>query len=281
MELSQQKFGVEIEFTGITYEVALDTLRDALNGEIRNSVVYDERRRIWQIDCDGSIQRENGGDQNELVTPILTYEDIPKLQEVVRKLKAAGAVVNKSCGMHVHVESRNHNVDSLKNLFKLFYKHEDMLYTALRVYNRREREYTKKLKNNLNDFVRNIDQFNSVSRLADAYSDNADDDARYSGMNIERVYDEGINDGTIEFRLFNATLHAGRMRRNIVLALAMSAYAINESVRNISNVNTNIENMKNFLNSIGITEEDEEMKHIFKHSISHLENMNEEIREAS
>ena len=34
--------------------------------------------------------------------------------------------------------------------------------------------------------------------------------------------------GTVEFRLFNATLHAGEVKANIVLAMAISAQAINQ-----------------------------------------------------
>jgi hypothetical protein len=36
----------------------------------------------------------------ELVSPICRYEDIETIQEIVRKLRAAGAIANASCGIH-------------------------------------------------------------------------------------------------------------------------------------------------------------------------------------
>ena len=48
------------------------------------------------------------------------------------------------------------------------------------------------------------------------------DDTRYHGLNLHSVFSKG----TIEFRLFNSTLHAGRAAAYINLCLAMSAQAI-------------------------------------------------------
>ena len=57
----------------------------------------------------------------ELVTPKLTYPELPKLQECMRRLKQIGAKVNDSCGIHVHVDAANHNRQSLKNLLSIMF----------------------------------------------------------------------------------------------------------------------------------------------------------------
>ena len=56
-----------------------------------------------------------------------------KLQEVVRTLRHAGAVVNGSCGMHVHVDASKHTPQSLKNALSIMYSKEDILFKALNV----------------------------------------------------------------------------------------------------------------------------------------------------
>ncbi|ABZ85459.1 conserved hypothetical protein [Heliomicrobium modesticaldum Ice1] len=67
--------------------------------------------RVWKFMSDASIDcRRKDGRQKvpagrdysvELVSPILTYrEDIATLQELVRRLRRAGAFANNSCGIH-------------------------------------------------------------------------------------------------------------------------------------------------------------------------------------
>jgi hypothetical protein len=48
--------------------------------------------------------------------------------------------------------------------------------------------------------------------------------SRYHGLNLHTVFTKG----TIEFRLFNGTLHAGKIRSYIVLALATSHQALTQ-----------------------------------------------------
>jgi len=103
------KFGIEIEFTGITREKAAKVATEFLQGTYaEGGTYYDTKKvtapdgRVWKFMSDGSIncQRKEGGRKVaagreysvELVSPILTYrEDIETLQELVRKLRKAGA----------------------------------------------------------------------------------------------------------------------------------------------------------------------------------------------
>ena len=54
----------------------------------------------------------------ELVTPILTYNDIETLQELIRKLRHAGAKsdATRGCGVHIHIGAkRAHTADTQKS----------------------------------------------------------------------------------------------------------------------------------------------------------------------
>ena len=68
----------------------------------------------------------------EMVTPKLTYDEMEKFQECVRRVRQTGGKVNESCGMHVHVDASNHNRQSLKNLLSVMYSKEDLLFKALK-----------------------------------------------------------------------------------------------------------------------------------------------------
>ena len=41
----------------------------------------------------------------ELVSPICEYGDIPRIQEIVRQLRSAGAVAGENSGIHVHINA--------------------------------------------------------------------------------------------------------------------------------------------------------------------------------
>ena len=83
--MRSQKFGVEIETKGLGLAEAARVIAGALGSEARGTYVTDpETSKTWKAVPDGSLH----GVSAEIVTPILTYEEIPKLQEVARALRA-------------------------------------------------------------------------------------------------------------------------------------------------------------------------------------------------
>ena len=90
----------------------------------------------------------------EFVSPICHYEDIETIQELVRKLRAAGARVNSSCGIHVHINAAPHTAKTLRNIVNIMASKEDLLYKTLQVNVERQR-YCKKMD------TRFLDEMNS------------------------------------------------------------------------------------------------------------------------
>ena len=140
-----RNFGIEIEFTGITREKAAEIIAQHLEGTLRregsNFKVIDKDRRSWQIVYDGSLRNQKrqagrkvsaGRDYSvELVSPILKYEkDIDTLQEMVRKLRAAGGFSNSSAGIHIHLDGRDHTPRSLRNFMNIIYSRNDQIGRA-------------------------------------------------------------------------------------------------------------------------------------------------------
>jgi hypothetical protein len=66
--------------------------------------VIDRRGRTWQVMADASLNARKEY-QAEIVSPILHYDDIGELQEVVRAVRRAGARSDESAGIHIHVDA--------------------------------------------------------------------------------------------------------------------------------------------------------------------------------
>lgn len=162
IDLKDQYFGTEIEMTGISrYDaaVAIGRMFGTEPYHIRSYdswCVKDSDGKTWKfsrdssIDCErlanGTVIDADGDYSTEMVSPKLEYSEMGKLQEVVRCVKNAGAFVNSSCGMHVHVDASNHTPRSLKNALTIMYCKEDILFKALNVQTRREDEYCQKVR---------------------------------------------------------------------------------------------------------------------------------------
>jgi Putative amidoligase enzyme len=113
------KFGVEIETVRLPQTQIAATVAAALSGRVdaynpRN--VIDQQGRTWRVVADGSL---SGAHNGELVTPILTYDDLERLQTVVRALRAAGAKVDRTCGLHIHVGAETFDAGALVRLIKM------------------------------------------------------------------------------------------------------------------------------------------------------------------
>ena len=238
--MRSQRFGIEIEMTGITRAMAAKVLAGHFHtrathvgGVYDVYSIRDDQRRRWKVVGDSSIRaevRKGSGDESdykvEFVSPICRYEDMESLQEITRKLRAAGAKVNDSCGIHVHVDASAHNVKTLRNIVNIMAAKEDLLYKALKVSVAREYYCQKadlQFLNDLND-ERPKTMYAFEHIWYRGYGDRYDhyDSSRYHGLNLHSVFSKG----TIEFRLFNSTLHAGEVKSYIQLSLAISHQAL-------------------------------------------------------
>lgn len=247
MNLKEQRFGIEIEMTGITREAAAETAAEYFGTRSRYIGTYydayaalDPEGRQWKFMSDGSIdaQKRVGGKkisadreyQTEMVSPICRYEDIVSIQEIVRKLKERGAFVNKTCGIHVHIDASPFDARTLRNITNIMASKEDLIYKALQVSVSREHSYCQKVEQR---FLEELNRkkpktVNGVERIwygGDSRRDTHYDDSRYHCLNLHSVFQKG----TVEFRLFNGTLHAGKIKAYIQFSLAIGAQALNQS----------------------------------------------------
>lgn len=200
--------------------------------------VADPAGKKWRFVYDGSIRGIQGNREPtssrlykvEMNSPVLEYSEMEKLQQVVRALRQAGAVVNSSCGMHVHVDAANHTPQSLKNALTIMYAKEDILFKALKVNENRVQRWCQKVREPMLEKIRKMPTHLTMEQLKQQWYEGTDESrmhyswTRYYALNLHSVFYRG----TLEWRCFESTLHAGKVRANITLALAISAQAINQ-----------------------------------------------------
>ena len=238
--MKTQRFGIEIEMTGITRATAAKTIAKYfetrathVGGSYDTYTIRDQQGRLWKCVSDSSIHAEARGDRVansnyrvEFVSPICVYEDIERVQEIIRQLRHAGAKVNSSCGIHIHVDASRHNPQTLRNVANIMASKEDLLYKTLKVNISRE-HYCKKADLRFLDEVnaqrpKTMDHIERLWYNGESGRNYHYDDTRYHALNLHSVFSKG----TIEFRMFNSTLHAGEVKSYIQLCLAISHQAL-------------------------------------------------------
>lgn len=242
-----QRFGIEIELTGIKREDAAKVIAEYFGTESYYIGTYyktygakDRKGREWKATFDSSIvaqkkirrQVTSAGDEYkcEIVSPILTYDDIPDLQEIIRQLRHKGAFASEKCGIHIHVDASRYTLQTLRNMVNIIASKEDILYRALQIDPARL-YYCKKVNEKLIETI-NRKKPKTMGQLKDLwYAEDPNGDrnkhynsTRYHGLNLHATFTKG----TVEFRLFNSTTHAGEIKAYIQFCLAVSHQALTQ-----------------------------------------------------
>ena len=247
MEIQEQKFGIEIELTGITRRHAAEVAAEYFGtqpyyiGSFYNAyAARDDKDRQWKFMNDASIRPEkrvnrqrvsaDGEYKTEMVSPICQYEDIPVIQELIRKLRKQGAITNASCGIHVHIDASPFDARTLRNITNIMAAKEDLIYKALQVTVDRKRRFCQPVEQRFLEELnrkkpKSIGEMEGIWYNGRSHRDDHYHDSRYHCLNLHSVFQKG----TIEFRLFNGTTHAGKIKAYIQLCLAIGDQALNQS----------------------------------------------------
>lgn len=228
--MKNQTFGIEIEMNHITREQAAQMVAQTLGegaafrhtgGTYDAWEVTGPDGRKWKLVSDASIAgpRTHG---TEFVSPICRWEDIETVQACVRALRAAGAHADPSCGIHVHIGLGEHTPKTLRNLVNLVNAKEDLLTQALQISLERRGRWCQPIAP---DFLQTLNRRRpgTPEEFARIWYDDRNwewhahqhyDPSRYHLLNLHSVFQKG----TIEFRAFNSTLHAGEVKAYIQLS---------------------------------------------------------------
>lgn len=248
-EMKRQTIGVEVEMNSITRDKAARLAATYFGtGRYENTAgrngystwsAWDADGREWKFQKDVSIAGCDS-EKCELVTPILHYSDIETLQELIRRLRHAGAKsdATRGCGVHIHIGANGHTPQTMRNLANIMASHESLIADALNLDRGRMNRYCRTVD------PRFLEQINkkkpkTMAALADIWytsngagcgRDHHYNDSRYHMLNYHATFTKG----TIEFRLFQFDapadgkrngLHAGQLKSYIQLCLSLSQMA--------------------------------------------------------
>lgn len=247
-EMKKQTIGVEIEMNNITRMNAAKVVANYFETRAWYAgreygydacACKDRKDRVWKFQKDASIEGPDA-EKCEMVTPILTYDDIEDLQEIVRLLRKAGAKsdASRGCGVHIHIGANGHTAKSLRNLTNIMASHESLIIEALGINDYRVNRYCQTVDPR---FLKEVNRKKpqTMSQFADVWygSQNCDyarmqhyHESRYHILNFHATFTKG----TIEFRCFEFKkpsngklngLHAGELKSYIQFCLALSEMA--------------------------------------------------------
>ena len=244
--MKTQTFGLEVEMNRITRQKAAQVVARTLpanavgdgarvehtGGTYDTWTVTGIDGRKWKLMSDASIDGPFE-QRTEFVTPICRWEDIETVQAIIRALREAGAQAHSSCGIHVHIGLGQHTPKTLRNLVNIVNAKEDLLTQALQISPERRERWCQEVDPYFLQ-VLNRRRPTTSGQLAQLWYDDRDweyhahdhyDRSRYHLLNLHAVWQKG----TIEFRAFNSTLHAGEIKAYIQLCMAISHQALTVS----------------------------------------------------
>lgn len=219
-----RRFGVEIELVGLNVTAAVDALVAAGINAYTPVGQYNHATPApgsWKVVYDGSVY---GG--AEVVSPPLSGEaGFAEVRRVVDALRAAGARVNGSCGLHVHHEATDLTGDQLGAVVEFYARHQQVLDSFVARSRRAAarapycaplaaREVTAIVSR-----LRTITATDASGKISQARVAGIGDrpSARYRTVN---VYSFG-NYGTLEFRQHQGTLNGRKIEAWVRLGQAI------------------------------------------------------------
>jgi hypothetical protein len=231
--IQEIRFGIEIETVGQTRNAVANAIKSVVGGTVEQSNldiyrVIDARGKIWSVVADGSLTNVPAHLRAEIVSPILTYNEIPLLQQVVRAVRHIGSKCDERCGIHIHLSHDSVTPKALANLAKTIYKQEELIYAALGVTQARMARYCKPMNP---AFIERITrstpktfetlnrqwygQYNATPRRYDS--------SRYAILNLNAYFLRGA----VEVRAYAGSLHAGKVKAAIQFSMALFTKALN------------------------------------------------------
>ena len=243
-----QTIGVEVEMNNITRKRAAELVAAYFGTTAENTAyIYgyytwsckDQQGRVWKFSRDISIEGPDS-EKCEMITPILKYQDLETLQDIIRLLRKNGAKsdATRGCGVHIHIGAADHTPQSLRNLANIMAAKEELLIKAIGIDRARIYHYCKTVD------IRFLEKVNkkkpeTMNQLANIWYETQNclygrndhyNNSRYHMLNLHATFTKG----TVEFRLFEFKaptsdkqngLHAGQLKAWIQLCLAMSQAA--------------------------------------------------------
>ena len=225
-------FGVEIEcFLNTDGRRFVNNFMNQSEGERKGQKIkYNYRYgswspTMWTLGYDSTITSNGEGYSNahELTSCPIKFSDLGKVKSVIDELNTVGAKVNKSCGLHVHIDAKDLSLSQVKNVLISYLIYEEVIAFTQPQSRRWSSRWCRSSRNvnNVrdidlafrssvtNDLIKKIKKAKTIKKLFDVYGGM---DPRYVKVNIKGLvayHDQYARPfektGTIEFRQHSGT----------------------------------------------------------------------------
>ena len=180
--------------------------------------------RSWKVVSDGSL---SGGNGMEIVSPPMEGEaSLQQIATVCRVLNELGATVNRSCGLHVHVDANGLSIGALRKLAAIYIENENIIDSFMPMSRR----------GNNNTYCNSLSRTNMQSL---AVARNASDIAHaisHGNRYVKLNYTAFLRHGTVEFRHHSGTVDADKVNKWLVTCLRLVACAVKEADLPVSTI---------------------------------------------
>lgn len=209
------KIGAEIEFFGVHYQTVINSLT-AKGINVSFEGYTHQVMSCWKLVTDVSVRPLNTGLGKglELVSPILIGDEgLDELQIVMDTLNEIGAKVDRSCGLHIHHDVADYDVENFISLHNLYYNYQKGINSVLPPSRRTgaRNTYCKPLPKSDLDYIQNATSIRQVANWIGT---------RYVVLNSQSY----VKYGTIEFRQHSGTVEFEKLEAWIVLTHCMVNY---------------------------------------------------------
>jgi len=202
--LFTRTFGVEFEAYGVDmHRLKAELERQGIEVAIEG---YNHTTRShWKIVTDASIRGNNG---LELVSPVLQGEDgLEQVRKACKALKRCNALINKSCGMHIHFGASDFGLQQWKNIYKNYINYEGLIDSFQPVSRRADNNmYCRSLLHRFRSgsaAFEAIDNCTNIEQIAQKVTGRC----RYFKLNAESFF----RHGTVEFRQHSGTIEVDKV----------------------------------------------------------------------
>lgn len=258
---AERTYGVEVEFISTNHNARdLAIKMTTMTGIIVDAQGYNHRvQNVWKIVTDASLSSSGRGYGLELVSPKLKGEGgLEQVRKLMNALNELGAEVNRTCGLHVHHDVNDKDLDGIKKIVARYLKLENS-FDALVPQSRRlnNNGYTRSLKitgptsEDATQLAKRIQKFNSIEDIIRYFG------SRYFKLNLQSY----LRYGTVEVRQHSGTTDAEKIVNWILLTQRL----VENTDKNIK-FNVNEKKGVSFIKqTLHIETEDQEMAEVLKY----------------
>lgn len=217
--LNDRKFGIEIECLlprGETQSTLASAIA-AAGVPCFNAGYTHARSTSWKIVSDASLRGTGTG--MEIVSPPMQGEDaLRQIVVVSRVLNEKGATVNRSCGLHVHVEANGMPIGAMRKLAAIYIENENIIDSFMPMSRRASNNTYCGSLSRAN--WGSLAQARNAAEIAQAIA--------HGNRFVKLNYSAFLRHGTVEFRHHSGTVDADKIIKWLMACLRLVATAIKE-----------------------------------------------------